>query len=155
MTSTTRQSVRRTLANIGLFISDTGRTAFGRLRDNGYCYSVKLIKPLRVYKKVYIYPLFGYKRHALATLELPVGTIIVRGEAYDNKLRADRAKVIRIIDLISGKAVPEAYSGYANSARLKYAVGTVVKPKRAFAKSLKTCGSGIHFFLDKKRAEHY
>ena len=72
---------------------------------------------------------------------------------FNYKIRVSEAKVLWIKSLITNKKIKKAYSGYDHS--FTYEMGKTVKPKKTFAKSNKSCASGVHLFLNKESAEQY
>lgn len=118
-------------------------------------YQVKLALPLIGYKKVYFYKkeLALYRQQGIAVLKIPVGAKIICGDDKNFKLRASIAKVLDVWALSGDKITCLAFSSHDNS--FKYPVGKIVKPDGGFDERYITCGSGIHFFLDRREAEVY
>lgn len=112
----------------------------------------EVIKPIEVYKKVYISnPDFNNNwnpKTQVITLILPVGTI-VRGPsifykwAYHHKFRANQAWVQK----------GNGLSGMDNE--FMYTEGTMVFPRQNFQLTYAECAAGIHFFLTKPEARHW
>lgn len=150
----TLSEVKKALLEHGVLIGER------RARDaasRGYslapftCYKIKLTKSLKVYKRV-ISKGIGCNSRAIATLSLPVGTLVIKGDEQNTKLRASEAKVLSIVTKDTGRSIKEATASYDN---FKYVKGTVAKPRKRFNKSYVTCGGGIHFFLSRAEAAHY
>jgi antitoxin component YwqK of YwqJK toxin-antitoxin module len=105
--------------------------------------------------------LIGYKKardNHLVILEIPFWAKhnIHRTDVKDKqfaKHRCSEAFVKDIVNLNTGESVNEAYSFHKYD--FKYVKGQKVIPD-TFANDLNNvCGGGIHFFLDKHRAEKY
>lgn len=115
---------------------------------------IALWKPIIVYKKVSHGSSF---LPTIATLRLPAGAVVIKGNDTSLKLRANKAEVVSM-QLISqrkqaGKTVQQARSMHDNG--FIYRVGRKVKPVSDFSRNFGACASGIHFFLDKASAKAY
>jgi hypothetical protein len=92
-------------------------------------------------------------------LEIPRGALIV-ATSYGDKLRADRAKVVKMTHIWKGKngvmyhARHESGLAYSSwDSWYEYRVGRIARPQQAFStKMSKCCESGIHFYLTFNRA---
>lgn len=69
------------------------------------------------------------------------------------KHRCSEALVKEIINLINNQSVSEAFS--MNALNFKYTVGQKILPDGFDPNVELVCSSGIHYFLDRKRAEMY
>lgn len=127
----------------------------------------RLKKARIVYKKGYVKNSNGDTVEALITLRLSAGTLINVPIGHEiatygeEKNRADRARVLRIVEIeeteygfITTQKKHKEATGYYRS-HFKYRVGKVVRPSRPFARSRKECASGIHFFARRDDALSY
>lgn len=111
------------------------------------------------WKKVFIKNSPTATIYGLAKLEI-IGHIIgAAGPNGCNKLRTSRAKVLSIKELsANGKIIRnrrKATSILARGETVEYRVGGIVAPLNGFDTNLIQCSSGIHFFLERKRAIRY
>lgn len=102
-----------------------------------------ITKPVRVFKKVYV-DRFRGATQCIAVLELPVGTLIRHNGMYRGKMRASKARVVKITKIWAGKQVQRARAGFDQS--FTYVRGKVAYPVNPFDTSNCECTSGIHFF---------
>ena len=104
----------------------------------------------------------GYKKAldffsnpVIVTLEIPSHAKRCGGMSVRNlgKCRCDKAKVIEITDLRTGKQVNIARS--ASFVSFKYKVGCIVESDSFDTNRFHTCSNGIHFFMDIEQAKNY
>lgn len=99
---------------------------------------------------------------AIATLEIPASAFVV--QPTNGKCRASKAKVLSIEliqsvagskKFVAGAKIKKAYSLWDST--FKYVVGETVVPTEPFDKeaSWRECSTGIHFFIDRDKAERY
>ena len=106
------------------------------------------------YKKCIIYG----TDNATCIVKLLIPADARRSSATTEKCRADKAIVLEIQDLDGNKIECNAYSFYAygRGQDFEYKVGETVTPKEPFCEDRwQECGSGIHFFIDRKAAVEY
>jgi len=130
----------------------------------GHSNLYKVTKDIQAYKKVQWHEpdnaYCGYKNHkAIASLIIPKGAILHASlmwvsELNQRKIRANKAVVHQIHDVISDKNRLEANSDWASN--FKYKVGKTVRPSGCrFYMGAGICESGIHFFLQMEDALSY
>lgn len=117
---------------------------------------VEILRPLKVYKKVYT-PLLGSS--CIATLILVPNEVALLGfsrpkSAFSriNKCRTTVAYV-ESINHYTGQRLNEARSEH--NPRFIYKVGDIVQPARPFDYWGEECASGIHFYLTRQEAENH
>ena len=76
-----------------------------------------------------------------------------RSSATTIKCRCNKARVLEITDIETGKSVDSAYSDYDND--FIYKVGEVVYVDNFDNDRWNECSNGIHFFLNKENAIKY
>lgn len=76
-----------------------------------------------------------------------------RSSANNTKCRCDKAKVLSIINLETGKSCEEVLNSHYNLTI--YKVGNIVLPDRFNEDKNKECAEGIHFFINKQDAINY
>ena len=76
-----------------------------------------------------------------------------RSSATTNKCRTDKAKVISIVDIDTGKMCKDAISTYDKT--FIYRVGEIVSVEDFDENRFNECAPGIHFFIDKEAAIKY
>lgn len=86
-------------------------------------------------------------------VKLLIPTDARRSSAFGTKCRCDKAKVLEITDLHTGKACKVAYSGWDQD--FKYTVGEIVSVENFDENRWDECGPGIHFFMDEVEARAY
>lgn len=108
------------------------------------------------YKKVYLPGMncgapCRRNQGVIAVLRIPTTSLVVRHDDCD-KMRTEAAEVV-CFETCSGKRLPDKVAFSGHDAGFIYVIGEVVKPKCAFNKNpTEDCGSGIHFYLNRKRA---
>lgn len=86
-------------------------------------------------------------------VKLLIPTDARRSSSFGTKCRCDKAKVLEITDLHTGKACKVAYSFYDSNFR--YTVGEIISVENFDENRWDECGPGIHFFMDKEEACKY
>lgn len=98
-----------------------------------------------VYKKVK-YMDGGYKRSIVIELTLPRGSVVCVNN-FGSKFRATKA-------FVKPHGLQKAFAAADND--FSYSSETVVVPTKAFdMKPKDECGTGIHFFFNRKDADNY
>lgn len=95
----------------------------------------------------------GYKKADDCIVKLLILEDAKRSSATTIKCRCNKAKVLEITDIETGKSVDSAYSDYDND--FIYKVGEVVYVDNFDNDRWNECSNGIHFFLNKENAIKY
>ena len=95
----------------------------------------------------------GYKKANRCIIKLLILEDAKRSSATTIKCRCNKAKVLEITDIETGKSVDSAYSDYDND--FIYKVGEVVYVDNFDNDRWNECSNGIHFFLNKENAIKY
>jgi len=108
-------------------------------------YLFKVHTELKVFKKI-----LTADGPAIASMIIPVGAEIHAtcdqwGRLDGRKMRASKAKVVRIFKTRTHTDATSGYSGWTNNFR--YKTKRIVQPSHPFYRSYGHCESGIHFFL--------
>lgn len=116
----------------------------------------KTIFPTTGYKRVTCIG-SGFEKEAIAKLNIPSGSIIVRSNLSTGGLRTDQVLVEKIEDL-DGEIIDEneyQCTGYIYYG-IRYKTGEITRPRESLDTDVnRTCTTGIHFFLTEKEAETY
>nr|WBF71172.1 hypothetical protein [Megavirus caiporensis] len=98
----------------------------------------------------------GFKKEAIAKLNIPAGSTIVRSNLSVGELRTDQVYVEKIKDL-DGEIINEddyQCTGYIYYG-VKYKTGEITKPYESLDTNVnRLCVPGIHFYLTKKESEN-
>lgn len=136
---------------------------------------VFITKVMTVFKKVYVGGRYN-RQHCIATLLIPVGAIVNLSQTKECKLRTNEAICWNIVKREKGTKVRSAYSGYNDSYKyvpiegktrislsnykkqymtFKYRswANDIIRPLENFNMSRDECSAGIHFFIERSRAE--
>ena len=95
----------------------------------------------------------GYKKADDCIVKLLILEDAKRSSATTIKCRCNKARVLEITDIETGKSVDSAYSDYDND--FIYKVGEVVYVDNFDNDRWNECSNGIHFFLNKENAIKY
>ena len=76
-----------------------------------------------------------------------------RSSATTNKCRTDKAKVLSIVNIDTGKVYKEAFSSFDHS--FIYRVGEIVSVNDFDENRFNECAPGIHFFVEREAAINY
>ena len=95
----------------------------------------------------------GYKKADKYLVKLLILEDSKRSSATTLKCRCDKAKVLNIIDINTGKEVNEITSDYDKN--FIYRVGEIVKVDNFNEDRWNECTTGIHFFMNKENAINY
>lgn len=97
----------------------------------------------------------GFEKEAIAKLNIPTGSIIIRSKT--GGLRTNKVLVERIEDM-DGEIIDESEyhcTGYIYRG-ISYSTGKITKPLESLDVDVnRTCTTGIHFYLTEKEAEKY
>ncbi|AFX92361.1 hypothetical protein CE11_00331 [Megavirus courdo11] len=112
-------------------------------------------RPRTGYKKIYCYKPKDGEFPAVAELEIPTDSIIVKTQT--SKLRTNRAIVKSIKSISDDSVIDESFICYsAWDKRFEYKTGKTVVPRGELNMDPdKACGSGINFFNSEKKAKDY
>lgn len=108
---------------------------------------LKVLKPIKVYKKVYSYSDYGNGSgiaRVVISLILQPGTTVCRTKG-ENKMRANRALVG------NHKLSNNVFS--AHNHNFHYLAGSLVYPDGFERKPIDHCATGIHFFISRSSAQ--
>lgn len=108
-------------------------------------YLFKVHTELKVFKKIYT-----NEGPAIASMIIPVGAEIHAttdqwGRMDGRKMRASKAKIVRIFKTRTLKDATSGWSGWTSG--FQYRTKRIVRPTHPFYRSYGHCESGIHFFL--------
>ena len=95
----------------------------------------------------------GYKKADDCIVKLLILEDAKRSSATTIKCRCNKAKVLEITDIETGKSVDSAYSDYDND--FIYKVGEVVYVDNFDNDRWNECSTGIHFFMNRENAINY
>lgn len=95
----------------------------------------------------------GYKKAGKCIIELLVLEDSKRSSSTTAKCRCDKAKVLDIEEIDTGKKVKKAISNYNSS--FIYEVGEIVTVDNFDDERWNECSTGIHFFMNKENALNY
>jgi uncharacterized protein YjbI with pentapeptide repeats len=95
----------------------------------------------------------GWKKVKGHIIKLEIPSDAERSSATSNKCRCDKALVLSITNIKSGKSIDKIDNdGYAHT---EYVVGQMVYPDSWDENRFNECSHGIHFFIDKQDAIDY
>lgn len=95
----------------------------------------------------------GYKKANEHLIKLLILEDSKRSSATTLKCRCDKAKVLSITNIKTGKEIREIASDYDKN--FIYKVGKIVKVKDFDEDRWNECSTGIHFFINKENAINY
>ena len=95
----------------------------------------------------------GYKKAKGCLIELLILEDAKRSSATTAKCRCDKAKVLDIENIETGKKVNEVRSSYDSN--FIYKVGEIVSVDNFDNNRWNECATGIHFFVNKENAINY
>lgn len=95
----------------------------------------------------------GYKKAGGCLIELLILEDAKRSSATTAKCRCNKAKVLDIENIRTGKKVKEIRSDY--DINFIYKVGEIVRVDNFDNNRWNECGTGIHFFINKENAINY
>ena len=95
----------------------------------------------------------GYKNANGCLIKLLILEDSKRSSATTAKCRCDKAKVLYIKDIATGKKINKVESGYDKD--FIYEVGEIVKVDDFDEDRWNECSNGIHFFVNKENAINY
>jgi hypothetical protein len=98
-------------------------------------------------------PFIGWKKVKEYLIKLEIPSDAKRSSATSNKCRCDKAFVVSITNIKSGKSIDKIDNDeYAHT---EYVVGQMVYPDSWDNDRFNECSHGIHFFIDKQDAIDY
>lgn len=95
----------------------------------------------------------GYKKANKHLIKLLILEDSKRSSATTLKCRCDKAKVLSITNIKTGKEISEIASDYDKN--FIYKVGKIVEVKDFDEDRWNVCSTGIHFFINKENAINY
>lgn len=95
----------------------------------------------------------GYKKASGCLIELLILEDAKRSSATTAKCRCDKAKVLEIRDIKTGKKVNKVNSDY--NVNFIYEVGEIIHVDDFDNNRWNECSTGIHFFVNKENAINY
>lgn len=95
----------------------------------------------------------GYKKASGCLIELLILEDAKRSSATTAKCRCDKAKVLEIRDIKTGKKVNKVNSDY--NVNFIYEVGEIIHVDNFDNNRWNECSTGIHFFVNKENAINY
>ncbi|AVG46054.1 hypothetical protein [Acanthamoeba polyphaga mimivirus] len=112
-------------------------------------------RPRTGYKKIYCYKPKDGEFPAVAELEIPTDSIIVRTQT--SKMRANQAVVKSIKSINDDAVIDETYVCYSIwDKSFIYRTGKTVSPRGELNMDPdNACGSGINFFNSERKAKNY
>ena len=95
----------------------------------------------------------GYKKADKCIVKLLIPKDAKRSSATTSKCRCDKAKVLNIENILTGKKIKEVSSNYDSD--FVYKAGEIVTVDNFDDNRWNECSTGIHFFMNRENAINY
>lgn len=134
------------LYNTDLYGADLRNANLTNIKTNIYTTGYDLVCPEEG-------SFIGYKKAKDCIIKLLIMEDSKRSSATTLKCRCDKAKVLDIEEIGTGRKIKSVYSDYDDD--FIYRVGEIVKVDDFDENRWNECASGIHFFMNKQNAIQY